>query len=499
VKLELTDSTKKTQWKKTYVFKEAFSMKSKGRVLFIIHDLYQEDNHLPLSVAYMGAVLKKQGVEVEVYCQDVFHYSNQELAKHLENNTYDLIGIGFLAARFTETVVDLCSVIQRSKKDAWLVLGGQGPSPIPDYILKRTDANMVVIGEAEETIVELLRCKIEGGDLSQIKGIAFKDGEEIIVNERRKPIAKLDSIPFPEWSLFPMDKYTTCLTLFRKEKRDKLLGMLTSRGCINRCTFCYRMEKGIRFRSIDSVVEEMKILKKRYGVNYFHLQDELFIASKKRVFEFHDALKKNKLSIKFTSNARVDIFDQEVAVCLNECGCQFLNFGMESSDQKVLDLMNKNTTVEQNIKAAVIAKKVGIGLGLNFIWGNIGDSEESLKNNVKLIKEYNTYDQLRTIRPVTPYPGCDLYYEALKRGHLSGPEDFFNKFKNSDLLLVNFTDIPEKTFYRLLFDANKELILNHFSHTTKDMKGAQTLINNFHDLYFGSKTTFRGARHYDAA
>jgi anaerobic magnesium-protoporphyrin IX monomethyl ester cyclase len=172
---------------------------------------------------------------------------------------------------------------------------------------------------------------------------------------------------------------------------------------------------------------------------------------------------------------------------------------MESSDQKVLNLMNKNTTVQQNIKAAEITKKAGIGLGLNFIWGNIGDTEESLKNNVKLIQEYNSYDQLRTIRSVTPYPGCDLYYEAIKKGLLSGPEDFFNKFKNSDLLLVNFTDIPEKEFYRLLHEANKELILDHFSHTTKNMEQAHTLINDFYNLYFGKKAKFRGARHYHAA
>ena len=84
--------------------------------------------------------------------------------------------------------------------------------------------------------------------------------------------------------------------------------------------------------------------------------------------------------------------DEETAVCLKESGCQFLNFGMESSDQNVLNLMKKNTTVEQNIKAAEIARKVGIGLGLNFIWGNKGDTEESLRKNMELIKTYNTYD-----------------------------------------------------------------------------------------------------------
>jgi radical SAM superfamily enzyme YgiQ (UPF0313 family) len=474
-------------------------MKSQGKVLFIIHDLYQEDNHFPLGVSYLAAVLKKQRVEIEIYCQDVFHYSNQELSAHLEKNTYDLIGVGFMAARFNETIIELCSIINQGKKDAWLVLGGYGPSPIPEYILEKTGADIVVIGEAEETIQELLECKLNNSDLLQVKGIAFKNGQEVTINEKRKSIKNLDSIPFPEWSLFPMEKYTTCLTLFSNDEGDRILGILTSRGCINRCNFCYRMEKGIRFRSIDSVIDEIKILRRNYGVNYFHMQDELFIASKKRVFDFHQALTRNNLMIKFVANARVDIFDEEIASCLKECGCQFLNFGMESSDQTVLNLMNKNTTVDENIKAALIAKKVGIGLGLNFIWGNMGDTEDTLKNNVKLIKEYNTYDQLRTIRPVTPYPGCDLYYEAIGRGLLTGPEDFFTKFKNSDLLLVNFTDIPEKEFYRILLEANRELILDHFQHTNGDMERAHALINDFYNLYFGGQVKFRGARHYKAA
>lgn len=469
----------------------------KGKVLFIIHDTYQDDNHLPLGVAYLAAVLKKEGVDVKICCQDVFHYSNKELANlFLKNESYDLIGIGFMAARFRETILDLCDTVNKFKKDAWLVLGGHGPTSIPKYVLEKTDADIIALGEAEETIIELLKCKLDNGNLSQIKGIAYRDKDGIIINERRRPIIKLDSIPYPEWSLFPMDKYATCLKLFRATKDDKASDILTSRGCVNRCNFCYRMEQGIRFRSIKNVIEEIMLLNDKYGINYFFMGDELFVFSKKRVFEFQDALEQNNLKIKFSCNARVDIFNGEIVKSLKESGCQFINFGMESSDQRVLDLMNKNTTVEQNIMAAEITNKAGVGLGLNFIWGNKGDTEESLRNNVKLIKKYNLYDQIRTIRPVTPYPGSELYYEAIEKGLLAGPEDFFNKFKNSDLLTVNFTDIPEDKFYKLLFEANKELIMDHFMHTTKDMDNANGLIKGFHGLYFKGKINFRGARHY---
>jgi len=473
-------------------------MTKKGKVLFIIHDIYQEDNLFPIGMGYMAAMLKKEGVDVRICCQDVFHYSNEELAKiFLENEEYDLIGFGFLAARFKETVLGLSEIINRYKKGAWLVLGGHGPSPIPEYVIKKTGADIVAIGEAEETIVKLLKCKLENGDLSKIKGIAYKGKNGVMVNERRLPIFDLDKIPFPEWSLFPMEKYTNCLKFYDAEENEKTLGILTSRGCINRCNFCYRMEGGIRFRSMDNLMGELKILNEKYGVTYFPMFDELFNYPKKRILEFRDAVKKNNIKIKYSCNARVDIFDEESAIWLKESGCKLLNFGFESSNQKVLDLMGKHTTVEQNIGALEVARKVGIGMGLNFIWGNKGDTAESLRSNVNMIKKYNTYYQIRTIRPVTPYPGCDLYNEATKRGLLSGPEDFFNKFKNSDLLTVNFTDIPDEEFYRLLFEANKELITDHFKHASKNMDEANKLINSFSDLYFKGEINFRGARHYE--
>ena len=472
-------------------------MSLNGRVLFVIHDLYQNDNHFPLGVSYLAAVLKKNGSEVRIYNQDVFHFSNQELAEFLENEEFDLIGVGFLAARFKETVLDLCKTIGDHKKNAWLVLGGHGPSAIPEYMLETTGADLVAIGEAEETIVDVLKCKMENGDLSKIRVIAFRTEDEIIINERRKPIHQLDSIPFPEWELFPMKEYTTSSKFFNMDDNERSLAIVSSRGCINRCNFCYRMEKGIRFRSIKNVVEEIRVLNERYGVTYVMMNDELFVYPKKRIFEFRDELEKNDLKIKYDCNARVDVFDEEVAECLKESGCQFLNFGMESSSQEVLDTMHKNTTVDQNIRAAEIVRKVGIGIGLNFIWGNIGDTEESLKNNVRLIKKYNSYDYVRTIRPVTPYPGCELYHKAIELGLLTGPQDFFDKFRNSDLLTVNFTKYPSAHFYRLLFEANKELILDHFTHTTKDFHAADELIQGFHDLYFKGISKFRGARHFE--
>jgi len=136
-------------------------MVENGNVLFIIHDVYQDDNAFPNGVGYIAAVLKEHNVNVKIYNQDVFHYTNEELAKFLERETFDLIGVGFLAARFTRTILPLCKVINKHKKDAWLVLGSHGPSSIPEYMLNKTRADIISIGESEYTILELLKCKLE--------------------------------------------------------------------------------------------------------------------------------------------------------------------------------------------------------------------------------------------------------------------------------------------------------------------------------------------------
>ncbi len=477
-------------------------MSRNGKVMFIIHDVYQDDNEFPLGVGYLTAVLQKQKAEVKVCCQDIYHYTNEELAeKYLKNEDYDLIGVGFLAARFKETIIDLCDTINKYKKNARLILGGHGASAIPEYVLKTTKADFIAIGESEETIVELLNAILQNQGIENVKGIAYWKNNKVVVNERRKPVKHLDELPYPAWDLFPMDIYTTNMKYPNLGDNEKAIQIITSRGCTNRCTFCYRMEKGIRFRKIEDVVDEMKYLYNKYGVTYFVIQDELFIASFKRLERFIDALKENGLYGKIKYNVsvgiRADVATDELTKMLKDSGCTYVNIGFESVVQQCLDEYKKNTTVEDNIKSAELMIKHDLRMGINFIWGIMSDNAETLKKSVEFIKKYNTYAELRTIRPVTPYPGSELYNYAISKGLLSGPEDFFEKFKNSDLLTVNFTDIPDDDFYKLLFEANKELILDHYKHSEMNLEEANQMIDNFYNLYFKGFIKFRGARHFE--
>ena len=471
-----------------------------GRVLFVVADNYQNDNVFPLGPGYLAACLRMANVDVETYCMDALHQSLDELELYLKDNKYDLVCLGFMAPRFKRGVQATCRVIKQFKNsDAWFVLGGYGPSPIPDYMLKETGADIVAIGEGEETILEIMMARRgKGISLKEIQSIAYLDGDKTIINDRRSTIKYLNELPNPAWNLFPMEEYTTCLKFSGMDLEEKAFPLISTRGCTDKCTFCFRLDKGIRSRGPEMVVAEMKALNEQYGVTYFYFCDELAIVSRKQIFQLTDAIKRELPPIKFRMDCRVTLFDDEIAVALKEAGAVFLNIGFESSSQKVLDQMNKRATVEQNIAAAETARHHNIGIGINMIWGMPGDDLDTLRNNAEFIKKFNMYDQIRTIRPVTPYPGSPLYYRAIEEGQLTGPEDFFEKFTNSDLYLCNFTGIPKEDIYQALYEVNKDLVYDHFNHTSKDFAAADALLERFYDLYFNGVTDFSGPRHQTA-
>ncbi len=445
------------------------------KYLLVVHDVYKEDNDFPLAEAYLAAILREKGHEVSVYCMDVFHQSNSELARYINHNNFDYVGIGFMSARYIETVRPLCHYIKKNC-DIKLILGGHGPSAIPEFTLKDSKADIVIVGEAENIIWDL------------------KDKEGVI---QGFPVQDLDNLPRPAYDLFPINFYINNKQHPGQLPEEKSINISTSRGCVNKCTFCYRMEKGIRLRKINKVVDEIEYLHDQYGITYFYMTDELFVLSKARIKKFRDELAKRNLKISYWCNSRVNIIDEELLILLKESGCKFINYGFETMDQTVLDGINKNTTVEQNINAAELTNKCGIQMGLNFIWGMPYDSAKSLRDNVEFIEKYNGYEQLRTIRPVTPYPGCPLYYKAIEDGKLDGPEDFFKKFINSDLIMVNFTDMDLKDMYSVLLECNEDLIYDHYLNTTGNCLDGYDLVNQFRDLYSGKITKFRGARKYE--
>lgn len=459
------------------------------RVLLVVLDYDSYVHYFPMGLSYIAAVLKKEGHEVEIYNQNLHHYPETHLTDYLDNNRFDVVGLGFIAGYYEyRKAVRISKAINESKNRPFFLIGGHGPTPEPEFFLRKTGADVVVMGEGEETVVELLNARRDNFPFTQIKGIAFREKGEYVVNERRPLIADLDSIPFPAYELFPMEYYRL-LRAPNWVNSDFIIPMISGRGCNFKCNFCYRMDEGFRPRSSDSIIEEIKLLKKDYGATYIVFGDELLMSSRERTTNLCNDFIKHKLNIKWLCNGRLNFAKKDLLNLMKKSGCVFINYGIESMDDRILKNMNKALTTKQIIAGIEATLDAGISPGLNIIFGNIGENRETLRNGLEFLLKYDDGAQMRTIRPVTPYPGSPLYYYAIEKGFLKDCEDFYEKkHVNSDLLSINFTDLTDDEFHRALFDANSILIDNYFTNRRK------SYLEQMKKLYLERDENFRGFR-----
>jgi len=460
------------------------------KILFVVYDNESPRNLIPLGSLYVATYLKKHGyTDISFYNQDIYHYPESHLTEYLSQNGFDVVAMGFVAGYFQhKKILSICDAINMAKHRPFVVLGGHGPTPTPEFYLKTTNADAVVMGEGELAFLNLVKAIEDNRPLTEVKGLAFRNGSNIVVNQREQPIKEIASIPHPDFEYLPMEYYINA-KMFQMKPTDRMIPMITSRGCNYRCNFCQRLEKGIRFRPVEDVIDELKKLIKDYNITFVVFWDELFMASEKRISEFSDAILREEIKINYWCTGRLNIINEEIVKLMKRSGCKYIDYGIEQFDDYALKAMNKKLTEEEIIRGIEITQKEGIWVAFNIIFGNLGDTVNSLRKSMALLEKYNDYGQLRVIRPVTPYPGSALYDAALERGLLTGPDDFYEKHKNLELLTVNFTNISDDEFYQLIYDANKKIIEDYY-----DYCKAQT-IEDFGKTYFEKELSYRGARH----
>ncbi len=459
------------------------------KVLLVIYDNDSYIHWFPQGASYIASALLKHGHTVEIYNQDKFHFPDEHLTQYLDEKRFDVVGVGVIAGYYQyRKLLKLSEAINNARHRPFYIIGGHGPSPEPEFFLRKTGADAAVIGEGEETVVELLGALSNNSPLKEVKGIAFAQNGDIHINDKRPLLKDIDAIPFPAYHLFPIDYYRL-LRMPHVKNTDFVMPLLSSRGCPYTCAFCYHMDTQVRLRSNESVIDEIKLLKEGYGINYIAFADELLMVSKERAASLCESFLKSGLNIKWDCNGRLNFACADVLKLMRRAGCVFINYGIEAMDNDVLKNMKKSLTVEQIIKGIEETLKAGISPGFNIIFGNLGDSKETLKKGVEFLLKYDDGAQMRTIRPVTPYPGSPLYYYAKEKGMLAGAQDFYeNKHSNSDLLSVNFTDMSDEEFHGSLLEANRKLFENYFQ------KKTACFIKQAQDLYLKRDADFRGFR-----
>lgn len=310
----------------------------------------------PLGLGYIAAYLKQQGISVGIV--DCTFLDQKQALKKIVDSKPQIIGIQSMYSMRNKSL-ELARLLRDHCE--LLVAGGALPTTQPEMFLG--DFDVAVVGEGELTMLELVNQFVNGGDLSQVKGIAYKDKGtgQVKRTSPRGLVEDLDRLPPPSRDLF--DNYSYKKYYFRRFGY-KTSAIMTSRGCPFACDFCSRPVFGDEFRSrsaskVADEIEEVISL----GYNRIWFADDCFTLNRKRLIEVCDEIIKRGLKIDWECLSRVDTLDSDIADKMKQAGCVRMFFGMESGNDSILKIMNKQVTTKQAYIATQLCKKKGIRAG----------------------------------------------------------------------------------------------------------------------------------------
>lgn len=415
---------------------------------FLEKDFFSKGKQAPLfpfGIAYIASYLLIYGHGYEVEILDIYarQLTKEEVITELKKTEYDFTGISALVSQY-EYVKWLSEAI-KSIHNVPVILGnGLGTASHKLVLEKNSSIDVCVRGEGEITFKEV----IENIDnLENVLGISYRDDNGKIVITPDRPVQKnIDEFPWPAYELFDMSLYID--TKFYEtgifNVRDKYLGkrilpFITSRGCPYNCNFCGKIIPTVRLRSIRDIVKEIEYLKDNYHIDGIHFIDELVVINKKRAIALSEALK--SMNLLWDCQGRVNTVDYETLKIMKESGCVAIGYGVESGSQKILDNMNKRTTVEQVEEAMKAAKKADLDVKVQLIFGYPGENFKSLEETVNIFKKVGHPG--RGFSFICPLPGTTLYNYALNTGLIQDEEEFLYKIQESfdhNIPVINFTD-----------------------------------------------------------
>ena len=413
----------------------------------------------PYGALSIGTYVKKYGYEVDIINLDLLRCSDQFVLEQVRKFNPDVIGFSAIVSTSYGHIKKLSRVIKINFPDTLIILGGQ-LSNAAKPLLQHTPIDIIVIGEGEHTIIRLLDRLKNGQDIYAVKGIASRNGEQVRYTPPRDQIKRLDTLPFPDFELIdmnsyildPFERYGSFIKYidkmdnrFREPHRrgQKTFTIMTGRGCHAKCTFCCRNMKGLRKHSAGYILDLMELLKDKYNIGYFTFGDESFVSSKKWTLDFLEKMQKRKLDVLFyVLGARVDTVDRELLAALKEAGCFMIEYGFETGSQRMLDMMEKKTTVAENYRVYWMTREIG----LHTIPANVinmpGETPETIHKTIQFLKSLEMDPPQYIVKYAQAHPGTPLYEYALLTGLIENEDDYLSGF--TDVHPQNYSEACRK-------------------------------------------------------
>ncbi len=364
----------------------------------------------PMGLIQLAAVIE-EGFNVNIIDANALNLTPEQIVPLL--NDTEVLGLTATTPTVSRAI-EIAAAVKNAKPELPVVLGGPHATLLPWETMESTpDIDVIVIGEAEVSFYMLLSSIEKGGYIDQVPGILWEQDGEIVENERAENLDDLDSLPYLAYNLIPLKKYRPHPPHGRAMPFAVLI---TSRGCPYNCAYCSKPVFGREFRaqSPERVADEIEDLQKRYGVREIAFYDDVFTLDKERAAAISEELLRRRLKIIWSCETRVNLVDQPLLDIMKKAGCYSISYGLESGNQKILDTINKNTTLEQAEEAVRYTREAGINAIGYFMIGSPGETLNSIQQTVAFAKKLRLSFAQFSI--TTPFPGTELYDLYLERG-----------------------------------------------------------------------------------
>jgi len=418
----------------------------------------------PLGLAYIASVLIKNGHTVQILDRDLILRKNRLDFSKTDEITLNLIErfdtqiIGFSAT--TPNVSDVNFFSERIKRitpKIITVIGGPHCAGEPVTTLQMcAGIDMLVRGEGELAMLDIANCV----SLDTIGNLTYRKSDGTIAsNDDRPLIESLDSLPFPDRDLLDMSYYTRPSRFISRNLSLRTTHVFTARGCPYNCYYCAGPLIGkqrVRYHSVQRVVSEIEELIDKYFIEAIYFAEDMFLSNKKRSEEMMALFMERGIHKRIVWMVQVstNAVTPEFLSMMKKAGCVHVEYGFESGSQRVLDLMNKKSSVARNKEVALFTRKSGLRFQGNFIVGYPGETEEDFKKTISFIRE--TRPNNASLNLFSPLPGTEIYKRLKSEERLLPGWDDIGNSETPD---INYADMPPSQFERLYFSAKLKIIL----------------------------------------
>lgn len=403
----------------------------------------------PIGTLYAASLMRDNGHHVSFF-DTMFAQSPDEIIPSLEKHNPDFFvlyddGFNYLTKMCLTNMREAAfKMIKLAKqRDCTVIVSSSDSTDHYEQYLNE-GADFILLGEAELTLSELIAAiASQPTNFLTIPGLAYKQDDAVIKTVKRNVLRDLDSLSFPAWDLVDIEPYRK---MWLKHKGYFSMNMATTRGCPFKCNWCAKPIYGNRYnsRSPQNVVAELKMLKEKFHFDHIWFCDDIFGLKPGWVHEFADLIEKEQLHFRFKIQARADLLLQENYIRdLARAGCENIWMGAESGSQKILDAMDKGTTVEQIYEATRLLKKNGIHPSFFIQFGYPGETKEDIVRTINMINKLLPHEI--GISVSYPLPGT-LFYEKVKNELKEK-----TNWTDSDELALMFRNTYAPAFYKQLY------------------------------------------------